>query len=77
VSEWLLPLAVLVASVTLTYFFCLRPMLRGHRSSTRHQQATDLDQLDAAVAQARNELSRLRAETRNNPSPRTTSQGQR
>ena len=76
-SEWLLPLAVLVASIALTYFFCLRPMRRGHRSSIRHQQPTELEQLDAAVAQARSELSRLRAETRNNAEPRTMSQGQR
>lgn len=29
-TEWALPVAVLIASLTATYFFCLRPMRRGN-----------------------------------------------
>ena len=29
-TEWLFPLAILAASLSATYFFCLRPMRRGH-----------------------------------------------
>lgn len=29
-TEWAIPLAILVASLSATYFFCLRPMRRGH-----------------------------------------------
>lgn len=29
-TEWALPVTVLLTSLSATYFFCLRPMRRGH-----------------------------------------------
>lgn len=66
-SQWLLPVAVSLAALTLTYLFCLRPMRRGHclhgapttasRPSAAQAEADDLDQ---ALIRARAELARLR-----------------
>lgn len=34
-SELVLPVVVLLASLAVTYFFCLRPMQRGHCAMSR------------------------------------------
>lgn len=69
-SEWLLPAGVAIASLALTYLFCLRPMRRGHRSAgaspacVNHSQAgsaqAEVAELDWALSQARADLARLR-----------------
>lgn len=65
-SEWLLPAAVAVASLTLTYIFCVRPMRNGHCATGGASTATasngDIQQLELALEQARAELSRFRLE---------------
>ncbi|WP_155853829.1 hypothetical protein [Arthrobacter sp. H5] len=59
-TEWALPVAVFLASLTATYFFCLRPMRRGNcamgqRASSSgasegpSTQATELAQLREQV----------------------------
>lgn len=59
-TEWALPVAVLVASLSATYFFCLRPMQRGNcamgpqarnagSGETPSAQATELAQLREQV----------------------------
>ena len=58
-TELVLPVAVLIAAVTTTYFFCLRPMRNGQG---RHQPASPAEvDLDRALHEARQELERLRA----------------
>jgi hypothetical protein len=64
VTELGLAAAVLVASLTLTYLFCLRPMRRGHcavgarRGHGRH--LSDTADRDAEIAGLRQEVSALR-----------------
>lgn len=59
-TEWALPVAILLASLSATYFFCLRPMRRGHcamnpqarNAGSQHvpsAQATELAQLRGQV----------------------------
>jgi hypothetical protein len=62
VIELGLAAAVLVASLALTYLFCLRPIRRGHRAITRGQgrhlgQTADRD---AEIIRLRQEVSALR-----------------
>ena len=76
-SGWLLPVAVLVTSLTLTYLFCLRPMRRGERVRAPHGQPADADQLDANLARARSEIERLHADLESQPAPEATPHGQR
>lgn len=59
-TEYLLPGGVLVASLAMTYYFCLRPMRRGHCGPGEKQHATH-DELELALQQARLDLARLRA----------------
>lgn len=63
-TELGLAAAVLVASLTLTYLFCLRPMRRGRcavgagRGQGRHLGQTP--ERDAEIARLRQEVSALR-----------------
>jgi len=59
-TDLLLPGGILVASLTLTYFFCLRPMRRGQCAHRGTHPSPDAE-LDAALWRARAELDRLRA----------------
>lgn len=62
-TEWLAPAGVLLAAVTLTYVFCVRPMRRGGcHTLTAGRPGTK--ELDRALEQTRAELARLRAGTR-------------
>lgn len=58
--------AVLLASLTLTYFFCLRPMRRGHCATSMvagwNTTSTQAPDQDAEIARLRQEVSALRAE---------------
>lgn len=57
-----LPLAVLVASLLLTYFFCIRPMRRG--ACAMHPRGAAGDQHRAAeLKQLRQEIDALRRES--------------
>lgn len=76
-SGWLLPVAVLVTSVALTYLFCLRPMRRGRCGSAPSRQTADADQLDADLARARIQLDRLRADPETRPASKATPHVQR
>jgi transposase-like protein len=66
-ATWLAAL-IAVAAITTTYFFCVRPMLRGrgrgrgrgHRATTENS-AQDTE-LDRQVAELREELRALRAQ---------------
>lgn len=58
-TELLLPAAVLVAAVTLTYFFCLRTMREGQACHQPTSRAAEVE-LDRALREARQELERLR-----------------
>lgn len=62
-SEWWLPLGSVLAAVGLTYFFCMRPMRRGHCASTPAGRSPTAEQLDRDLDQARTHLTRLRTET--------------
>lgn len=58
-TELVLPLVVLVAAVTMTYVFCLRPMRKGHACHQSTSTPAEAD-LDRALGEARLELDRLR-----------------
>ncbi|TFB92558.1 MULTISPECIES: hypothetical protein [Cryobacterium] len=58
-TELILPAAILLASVTLTYLFCVRPMLKGH--CAHGHPAESMDRLASSTTEA-TELTRLRAE---------------
>ena len=58
-SAILLPGGVLLASLAMTYYFCLQPMRRGH-CGLGEGQRTDVD-LELALLQARLDLARLEA----------------
>lgn len=77
-TEWLLPLAVTAASLSMTYFFCLRPMRKGHCGAGQQLQhpATRPDQLDHELNQAKIDLDNLRAES-SAPTSRRPPQGRR
>lgn len=75
-SEWVLPIGVTLAALTLTYLFCIRPMRRGggHQATVGGQTApaaccaagdanrsADQD-IDQALERARAELARLDSE---------------
>ncbi len=65
-SELGLAGAVLLASLTLTYLFCLRPMRRGRCAMGagrrgRGQDACEMSDRDAEVARLRQEVAALRA----------------
>ncbi len=59
-TDLLQPGGILVASLTLTYFFCLRPMRWGRCAHRGMQPSPDVA-TDAALGRARVELDRLRA----------------
>lgn len=64
-TELGLPAAVLVASLAATYFFCLRPMRRGHCAMSPRRsagQGLEVQDRDAEVARLREEIAALRAE---------------
>lgn len=60
-TDLLLPGAVLGASLAMTYYFCLRPMRRGHCDAGGRQTTTD-GELELALMQARLDLARLQAD---------------
>lgn len=58
-----MPIGVVVASLALTYFFCLRPMRRGGTgSAAMGGQAGCCGTRDAGSGDFENELARTRAE---------------
>lgn len=79
-SEWLLPAGVAIAAVALTYFFCVRPMRRGHCASTTTERPNRSTDVDRALEQARTELARLRSQANrdgrmHSPVPPSTQDG--
>lgn len=60
-TEFLVPGGVLVASLAMTYYFCLRPMRRGHCGPGERQNTADAE-LELAWQQARLDLARLQAD---------------
>lgn len=79
-SEWLLPGAVTVAALALTYVFCIRPMRRGMRgqapgfSSTARVccqggGAAGAAEKDGELDRARGELAPLRAQEQASTTP--------
>ncbi len=58
-GELALPLITLVAAVTLTYLFCVRPMRRGRHGCHKPTQ----DHLDRDLAALRRELDALREQS--------------
>lgn len=67
-TEWWLPAGAAVAAVALTYFFCLRPMRRGHCAGNQPSQSSKAQELDQALDRAHHELARLRADAHQNMS---------
>ncbi len=69
-TEWLLPLGVTAASLSMTYFFCLRPMRKGHcrAGGQQQQQVNRPEQLERDLNRARTELDSLRTEN-STPTP--------
>ena len=69
-TEWLLPLWVTAASLSMTYFFCLRPMRKGHcgAGGQEQQRVNRPEQLERDLNHARTELDSLRAEN-STPTP--------
>jgi hypothetical protein len=59
-STWLAA-AVAAAAISLTYFFCVRPMLRG-RGCAMTDRAGDRSARDREIAELREELRVLRAQ---------------
>lgn len=56
--DLLLPGGIVAASLTLTYFFCLRPMRRGECVHRGTQPSPNVE-LDAALRRARADLDEL------------------
>ena len=52
-SELILPATVLLASLSFTYFFCVRPMLRGKCDSPNTVELAELARLRKEVAALR------------------------
>ena len=51
-SEWLLALGVAVGALSLTYFFCLRPMWQGSAGNEPAQARAESAELNAAGVEA-------------------------
>jgi hypothetical protein len=60
-STWLAA-AVAAAAISLTYFFCVRPMLRGRGGSAMTGSAGDRSARDREIAELREDLRVLRAQ---------------
>lgn len=64
-TEWLLPVAVSVAALALTYLFCIRPMRRGrchgmsHPSTAADGANSEARDLERALEGSRSELAEL------------------
>lgn len=64
--SWLLPLALTAAAASLTYLFCVRPMVRGRRRQTTSPELDtgvaggDGHAFDAQVRRLRAEIDRIR-----------------
>ena len=70
--EFALPAAVLLASLALTYFFCLRPMRRGQcATAPKAETKSDASSTDE-VERLREEIAALRAGNLT-PTPYTSS----
>lgn len=71
-TEWALPMFVLVASLAATYFFCLRPMRRGSCAMSPRSSnagASDAPSAHAAeLAQLRQQVRALKKQQHNAPS---------
>ena len=59
-SDLWLPVAVVAVAFALSYLFCVRPMRRGHCMTARPGRATQANELDRAITEARAELDQLR-----------------
>ena len=64
-SDLLLPAGIIAASLAMTYFFCIRPMRKGHCAMQGSQNSADA-KLDLALRQARTELEKIRSEVPDN-----------
>ncbi len=62
--DWALPLAIIAASLGLTYFACIRPMRRGHCAMLPQQRATGTTDSDAEIARLRADVTQLREQQR-------------
>lgn len=60
-ATWLAAL-IAVAAVAATYFFCVRPMLRGREDRATTGNVAQSADLDRQVAELREELRALRAQ---------------
>lgn len=61
-SDLLLPAGIIAASLAMTYFFCIRPMRKGHCAMQGSQNSADTE-LDLALRKARTELEKIRSAT--------------
>ncbi len=63
-TDWLLPIGMVVASLALTYFLCLRPMRRGSADSAAigRQVGCHASNDAGRNGELENELARVRAE---------------
>jgi hypothetical protein len=61
VSSTVIAALVAVAAVAATYFFCIRPMRRGHCGATGAVSGRDAE-VDRQIAELREELRVLRAQ---------------
>ena len=64
-TAWLLPIAATLAAAGLTYWCCVRPMLRGHHNTAPATHgccppAASTPDLDEQIRQATAERNRLR-----------------
>ncbi|MDQ2706460.1 MAG: hypothetical protein M3Z25_01965 [Actinomycetota bacterium] len=62
-STWL-SAAVAIAAIASTYFFCIRPHLRGHGCGGANGGSAHDAEMDRQVAELREELRVLRAQDR-------------
>lgn len=60
-SDLLLPAGIIAASLAMTYFFCIRPMRKGHCAMQGSQNSADTE-LDLALRKARADLEKIRSE---------------
>ena len=61
-SDLLLPAGIIASSLAMTYFFCIRPMRKGHCAMQGSRNPADTE-LDLALRQARTELQKIRSAT--------------
>ncbi len=60
-TTWVLPIAATIVATGLTYFFCLRPMLRGQHCMQPSTTGSPSPDIEEQICEARAELTCLRA----------------